>query len=83
VRRGGLAPSEAPPTVRRMAMCHVCRRTLLTGERFRVWVERQSRQHTVCLLCEGEALELRWLRPDLPVERVNATGLARTVRRVA
>ncbi len=66
-----------------MAMCHVCRRTLLTGERFRVWREPEARQRTVCLLCEEDARRLRWLRLDIPAERVNATGLARTVRRVA
>ncbi len=64
-------------------MCHVCRRTLLTGERFRVWLEREARQRTVCLLCEDDASRLRWIRLDLPVERVNATGLAQSVRRVA
>jgi len=64
-------------------MCQVCRRTLLTGERFRVWLEREGRKRTVCLLCEDDASGRRWLRLDLPIERVNATGLARTVRRVA
>jgi hypothetical protein len=66
-----------------MAMCHVCRRNLLTGERFRVWLEREAWQRTVCLLCEEDAHSLAWRRLDLPVERVNATGLAQTVRRVA
>ena len=66
-----------------MAMCSVCRRNLLTGERFRIWIEREVRQRTVCLLCEEEASGLAWRRLDLPVERVNATGLAQTVRRVA
>jgi hypothetical protein len=41
------------------------------------------RPHTVCLLCEGEAHRLRWLRLEHSVERVNATGLVRTVRKVA
>jgi hypothetical protein len=66
-----------------MSMCHLCRRTLLTGERFRVWLEREARRRTVCLLCEDDARGRRWIRLDLPIERVNATGLAQTVRRVA
>lgn len=66
-----------------MAMCHLCRRNLLTGEGFRLWHEGPSRQHTVCLLCEGEAHKLRWLRLEQSVEHVNATGLVRTVRKVA
>lgn len=66
-----------------MAMCHVCRRNLLTGERFRLWQERPARPRTVCLLCEAEARKLRWLPVQQPVERVNATGLVRTVRKVA
>jgi hypothetical protein len=66
-----------------MAMCHVCRRTLLTGEGFRRWHEGPSRPRTVCLLCESEAERRRWFRLEQPVERVNATGLVRTVRKVA
>ncbi len=66
-----------------MAMCHVCRRNLLTGERFRLWQERPSRPRNVCLLCEETASRLRWLRVEQSVERVNATGLVRTVRKVA
>jgi hypothetical protein len=66
-----------------MAMCHVCRRNLLTGEGFRLWHEGRSRTRTVCLLCEAEAHRLRWFRLEQPVERVNATGLVRTVRKVA
>ncbi len=66
-----------------MAMCHLCRRNLLTGERFRLWEERPSRPQTVCLLCEEQARELRWRPVAQPVERVNATGLVQTVRKVA
>jgi hypothetical protein len=66
-----------------MAMCSVCRRNLLTGERFRLWQERPARPRTVCLLCEGEARKLRWLRVEDSGEQVNANGLVQTVRKVA
>ena len=34
-----------------MAMCHVCRRGLLAGERYRTWRMRQ-RDQIVCAVCE-------------------------------
>lgn len=66
-----------------MAMCSICRRNLLTGERYRLWHERPARQRAVCLLCEDDAHKLHWLRLEQSIERVNANGLVRTVRKVA
>ncbi len=66
-----------------MAMCSICRRNLLTGERYRLWHERPARPRTVCLLCEDDAHKLHWLRLEQSIERVNANGLVRTVRKVA
>ena len=64
-------------------MCTLCRRTLLAGERFRSFRGERMRAHTVCTLCEPQALRMRWLRVDGTVEAVRVTGLGRTVRRVA
>ena len=65
-----------------MAMCHVCRRNLLAGERFRRW-RGDRRERTVCAVCEPAARELGWLRLVDAYERVSANGLTGTVRRVA
>jgi hypothetical protein len=65
-----------------MAMCMVCRRTLLTGESFRTW-RAHRRDQTVCAPCEPAALRDGWLRLERPLETVNANGLLQTVRRVA
>ena len=35
-------------------MCHLCRRTLLAGERFRVW-RGERRDQAVCVPCEPAA----------------------------
>ena len=64
-------------------MCSLCRRNLLAGERYRTFRGDRRREHTVCVLCEPEALRLRWLRADAAVGSVRVTGLAQTVRRVA
>jgi len=75
-------PSAAPPTVDAMAMCHVCRRTLLAGERYRTW-RWARRDRTVCAVCEPEARRAGWIRVVEGFERVRVTGLTQTVRRVA
>ena len=36
-----------------MAMCHACRRTLLAGERYRLW-RWGRRDRTVCAVCEPD-----------------------------
>jgi hypothetical protein len=65
-----------------MAMCHVCRRNLLAGERFRVW-RGDRRDQAVCVPCEPAARGAGWVRTVDGFERVSATGLTGTVRRVA
>ena len=65
-----------------MAMCHVCRRSLLAGERFRVW-RGARRDQTVCAVCEPEARRAGWIRTVDSFASVSATGLSGTVRRVA
>ena len=66
-----------------MAMCSLCRRTLLAGERYRAYRGERLREHLICPLCEEDALRRRWIRLDRPIEIVRATGLSQTVRRVA
>lgn len=63
-------------------MCHVCRRSLLAGERFRSW-RGNRRDRTVCAVCEPKAREAGWLRVASDHERVGVMGLRPTVRRVA
>jgi hypothetical protein len=65
-----------------MAMCHVCRRGLLAGERYRTWRMRQ-RDQIVCAVCEPTVEEAGWVRVVDGYEQVRVTGLTRTVRRVA
>ncbi|HEY3184268.1 MAG TPA: hypothetical protein VGJ77_15620 [Gaiellaceae bacterium] len=65
-----------------MAICHVCRRSLLAGERFRIW-RGERRDQTVCVVCEPAARDAGWLRVADAFERVSANGLTGTVRRVA
>jgi hypothetical protein len=65
-----------------MAMCHVCRRTLLAGERYRTW-RWQRRDQTVCVVCEPKARDAGAIRVVDAYEAVRATGLTPTVRRVA
>jgi hypothetical protein len=65
-----------------MAMCHVCRRSLLAGERYRTWRYAQ-RDHLVCAVCEPDARGEGWIRVVDTWESVRATGLVQTVRRVA
>jgi hypothetical protein len=65
-----------------MAMCHVCRRSLLAGERCRVW-RGNRRDRVVCVVCEPAVRQAGWLRVADGFERVSATGLTGTVRRVA
>lgn len=65
-----------------MAMCHVCRRTLLAGERYRTW-RWQRRDQPVCVVCEPKARDSGAIRVVDSYESVRATGLTQTVRRVA
>jgi hypothetical protein len=65
-----------------MAMCHVCRRSLLAGERYRTW-RGERRDQPVCVVCEPRAREAGWLRVVDAYECVRVTGLTQTVRRVA
>jgi hypothetical protein len=65
-----------------MAMCHICRRSLLAGERYRTWRGRR-REQTVCAVCEPTARDAGWVRVVDSHEQVRVTGLTRTVRRVA
>jgi hypothetical protein len=65
-----------------MAMCHVCRRSLLAGERYRTW-RYASRNQAVCAVCEPVVRGSGWVRVVDSDERVRVTGLTQTVRRVA
>jgi hypothetical protein len=65
-----------------MAMCQVCRRTLLAGERYRTW-RWGRRDHTVCVVCEPEVREAGAVRIVDAFERVRVAGLIQNVRRVA
>jgi hypothetical protein len=65
-----------------MAMCHVCRRTLLAGERYRMW-RFARRDRTVCAVCEAGVRESGAVRVVDVFERVRVTGLIQHVRRVA
>jgi hypothetical protein len=53
-----------------MAMCLVCRRSFLIGERYRLWTQpRGEGERPVCRLCEDEAGKAGWVRLDRPLER--------------
>jgi hypothetical protein len=65
-----------------MAMCQICRRNLLAGERFRSW-RYAGRDSTVCLPCEPSARKDGWVPIAEAYERVSVNGLSGTVRRVA
>jgi hypothetical protein len=65
-----------------MAMCQVCRRTLLAGERYRTW-RWARRDHTVCAVCEPAAHDDGAVRVVDAFEQVRADGLTPNVRRVA
>jgi hypothetical protein len=65
-------------------MCALCRRNLLTGERFRLFQPHDARaERPVCSLCEGEAAEAGWTRRDGRLEREAGSGPGWTVRLVA
>lgn len=63
-------------------MCHVCRRTLLAGERFRTW-RWARRDQTVCMVCEPVVREHGAVRVVDDYERVRVSGLLQHVKRVA
>ena len=66
----------------RMAMCQICRRTLLAGERYRTW-RWARRDQTVCVVCEPAARDCGAIRIVDTYEHVRVGGLTRHVRRVA
>ena len=65
-----------------MAMCQMCRRNLLAGERYRRW-RYAGRDATVCVVCEPEVIRAGWVPLAERYERVRANGLSGPVRRVA
>jgi hypothetical protein len=65
-----------------MAMCHICRRSLLAGERYRTW-HGERRDQPVCVVCEPAARKAGWIRIVDAHEVVRVGGLSRSVRRVA
>jgi hypothetical protein len=65
-----------------MAMCLACRRTLLAGERYRVW-RWGRRDRTVCAVCEPEVHAAGAVRVMETFERVRVGGLTQNVKRVA
>jgi hypothetical protein len=65
-----------------MAMCHVCRRTLLAGERYRLW-RFGRRDRTVCAVCEPEISAAGAVRVIEEFESVRVGGLTQHVKRVA
>lgn len=65
-----------------MAMCQVCRRTLLAGERYRTW-RWARRDQTVCVVCEPAARAAGAVRVVDAFESVRVSGLIPNVRRVA
>jgi len=65
-----------------MAMCHACRRTLLAGERYRVW-RWGRRDRTVCAVCEPDVQAAGGVRVVETYESVRVGGLTQTVKRVA
>ena len=65
-----------------MAMCQICRRTLLAGERYRTW-RWSRRDQTVCVVCEPIAHDGGAARVVDAYEYVQAGGLNQHVRRVA
>ena len=57
-----------------MAICALCRRTLLVGERYRHWEAGNAASgiRLVCALCETEALRAGWVRATQPPLRQGA-----------
>ena len=53
-----------------MAMCHVCLRSMLIGEGYRLWTQPGGvGERPVCRLCEADAGRAGWVRLDLPLQR--------------
>ena len=65
-----------------MAMCHVCRRTMLAGERYRVW-RFARRDQTVCGPCEPVVRDSGAVRVVDAYEHVRVSGVIQHVKRVA
>jgi len=66
-----------------VATCALCRRNLLTGERYRRWEPGPGSSRVVCSLCEPEARRAGWERAAAEAEREGAGAPATTVRLVA
>ncbi|MCC6224004.1 MAG: hypothetical protein IT201_11015 [Thermoleophilia bacterium] len=68
-----------------MTMCSLCRRHLLSGERYRHWEpgESSNRERPVCGLCEEAAARSGWVLTAQPARREGAGGPRATVRLVA
>ena len=67
-----------------MTMCMLCRRSLLTGEQYRVWQPVSALgERPICRLCETEAAGTGWVCLDRPLEREIADGPASHGRKVA
>jgi hypothetical protein len=66
-----------------MAMCHVCLRSFLIGERYRLWTQRgRAGERPVCRLCEDDIERAGWVRLDRPLQRETGSLIWR-VRKVA
>ena len=53
-----------------MTTCLLCRRSLMVGERYRMWRSPDSpAERPVCRLCEELAEEIGWVRLDMPLQR--------------
>jgi len=63
-------------------MCHVCRRTLLAGERYRTW-RWGRRDRAVCAVCEPDVRDAGGVRVVDAYEHVRVAGLVQHVKRVA
>jgi hypothetical protein len=65
-------------------MCALCRRNLLTGERFRHWEPTpRAGARVVCSLCEPRAREASWVHAHAEPNRQGAMAPTVTVRLVA
>jgi hypothetical protein len=59
-----------------MTMCLLCRRSLLVGERYRLWKTAEiAGERAVCRLCEELAEEMGWTRVDAAVRRETGSDI--------
>jgi hypothetical protein len=67
-----------------VTMCALCRRNLLTGERYRHWEPAAGGGiRAVCALCETDARRAGWVRTEAEAGRQGADLSTSTVRLVA